>query len=102
LSCCMAWRQPCCPRRRRDGEDGLVGWAGKGKIKAPRGERRSGAGERGITNTTISVEERGGDEQTPVMVDFAEPMWTEQEHTIRAVVGCERFILVEPCPCVAS
>jgi hypothetical protein len=66
--------------RRRDGKGGLAGWDGKGQIKTPGGERRSGAGEKGIGNAAILVEERGEDEQTPAMVDFAEPAWTEQEH----------------------
>jgi hypothetical protein len=35
---------------------------------------------------------------TPTTVDFVEPAWMEQERGIRAVVRCERFVSVEPCP----
>jgi hypothetical protein len=42
----------------------------------------------------ISVEQQDGGEQTPTIVDFVEPTWTEQEHEIRAAVGCECFISI--------
>jgi hypothetical protein len=65
-----------------------VGWrAGpvRGESRHRERKQRSGVGDKGNSNAAISVEEWDGGEQTPVMVDFVEPTWTERECGIRAV-----------------